>query len=45
MGRESSRHKLVFGWPRVGPDHEADMRFGSEAPGRWVHSISRFFDQ
>jgi hypothetical protein len=44
MRRESSRRKLVFGWSHPGPDHEADMRFGDEAPGWRAHSNSRFND-
>ena len=44
MGRGSSRRKLVFGWPHVGPDHEAVMRFGTEAPGWRAHTNPRFND-
>ena len=36
--REGSRRDLVFGWPRRGPDHEAVIRFGGEAPRRRAHS-------
>src|SRR5260370_40197684 len=38
MGRVTSRHNLVFGWTRAGPDHEAAIRFSGEAPRRRAHS-------
>src|SRR3954469_4483759 len=43
IGRGSSRHTLVFGRPQ-GPDHDAVMRIGGEAPGRRAHSKQQFAD-
>ena len=42
IGRGSSRHNLVFGRSRAGPDHDAVMRIGGEAPGRRAHSRKRY---
>jgi hypothetical protein len=44
LARETSRCILVFGWPVLGPDHEAIIRFGGEAPRRRAHSNERFDD-
>src|SRR5208283_865209 len=32
FARETSRCTLVFGWPVLGPDREAIIRFGGKAP-------------
>jgi hypothetical protein len=44
IARENSRRTLVFGWPGSGPDHEAIIRFGGEAPRRRAHSNERCDD-
>jgi hypothetical protein len=38
MRRDGSRRNLVFGWSPRDPNHEADIRFGGEAPKRRAHS-------
>src|SRR4051794_37374417 len=40
-GRGPARHNLVSGRPATGPDHDAAMRIGGEAPGRRAHSEPR----
>jgi hypothetical protein len=41
IGRETSRHTLVFGGSDADPDHDAVIRIGGEAPGRRAHSKPR----
>jgi len=41
----TSRRNLVFGWTCAGPDHEAAMRFRSEAPRQRAHSNERLDDR
>src|SRR3954468_23874413 len=40
-GRGHTPHNPVSGWPATGPDHDAAMRIGGEAPGRRAHSEPR----
>src|SRR3954447_10488074 len=40
-GRGPARHNLVSGRPATGPDHDAAMRIGGEAPGRRAHPEPR----
>src|ERR1700746_334446 len=41
IGREPSRHTLVFGGSDADPDHDAVISIGGEAPGRRAHSKPR----
>src|SRR4051812_37793197 len=40
-GRGPARHNLVSGRPATGPDRDAAVRIGGEAPGRRAHSEPR----
>ena len=42
--RENLRCTLVSGWPVLGPDHEAIIRFGGVAPRQRAHSVEWFND-
>jgi hypothetical protein len=41
IGRDASRHKLVFGRSMPDLNHDAAMRIGGEAPRRRAHSVPR----